>query len=72
MIIQNNRIHSFNIYNMNEKEWMLDNAESVKVIVSKQHEQIEKMIDQTGNKDSATAVDCVSADGFVLSSLFIF
>ena len=71
-IIKIDHIQLTDIYNMNEKKWIFGHAESVRVIVSSVHKQIEKMIEHAGNKNSATAVECVFADGFVLSSLIIF
>ena len=57
---------------MDEKKWIFEHAKSVRIIVSNAHKQIEKMIGHAGNKNNATVVECVFADGFVFSSLIIF
>jgi len=59
-----------NIYNMDEKGFVMGQAHKVKVIVRRGRRNPRYV--QDGNREMVTVIECISADGRVLPPLYIY
>jgi hypothetical protein len=64
------KIRSENIYNMDEKGFLLGQALKVKVICRKGRKN--PRYSQDGNREMVTVIECVSADGRVIPPMYIY
>lgn len=69
-VMEEYRVLQGNTYNMDEKGCILGLISKAKVLISKKTRS--KFIQEPGNRESATVLECISGDGTVIPPLIIW
>ena len=60
------------VYNMDEKGFLMGLAHAVKVIVHRARKEEEKSVGQTGNRELVTVIEGIGSSGHALPPVIIF